>query len=444
MNNIFIKSNRNASQLAVLGGKPVISSRMQRKEENKRNKLTNDVIVGLRRGIPITQKMVDSVVATTKSGIWSRIQSSTGTVATFEKEWAEMLGVKYCVGTGAGTQALSAAVEAMGIGPGDEVITSPYTDIGTISAVLFSRALVVLADLDPESFQLDPDDVERRINENTKAIIPVHIGGQPANMERIMAIAKKHNLMVIEDACQAHFTEYQGKQLGTIGDLGCFSFQAGKNIGCGEGGAIIGNNEELMDKCYTVQNRGINRQGKAERIGPKYRMNEFEAALLLPQLENARDVFNYRNDNAWYMNSLLRQLPGVKPQKLYPGTGACSWWVFLTQYKKEHFNNVPRNVFLQALKAEGVSGSGYIADGFHRTDVITNHILDLDIYKNMYSPARLKQYGEELPLPNCDKVTDEINISFGSVQMASSKDHLDKIFDAIVKVYENRDKLASL
>ena len=252
------------------------------------------------------------------------------------------------------------------------------------------------------------------------------------------------SLKVIEDACQAHLTEYQGRKLGTIGDLGCFSFQAGKNIGCGEGGGIVSDDQELMDICYTIQNRGINRRGEAERIGPKYRMNEFEAALLLPQLETAREVFNIRNDNAWYLNSKLREFPGVQPQKLYEGTGGCSWWVFLTQYKKEHFNDAGRDKFTQALRAEGVSAGGYIANGFHRSDVITNHILDLKVYKNMYSQDRLKRYRDELPLPNCDRVTDEINLSFGGVQMASSKEYLDKVFDAIIKVYENRDKLSSL
>ena len=172
------------------------------------------------------------------------------------------MGTRFCVGVGAGTQALSASVEALGIGAGDEVITSPYTDIGTLSGILFSRALPVLADLDRESFQLDPDDVERKITENTKAIMPVHIGGQPADLERIMAIAKKHNLKVIEDACQAHLTEYQGKKLGTIGDLGCFSFQASKYIACGEGGAVVGDDEELMDNVYTVQNHGTSRKGR--------------------------------------------------------------------------------------------------------------------------------------------------------------------------------------
>jgi dTDP-4-amino-4,6-dideoxygalactose transaminase len=225
----------------------------------------------------VDEKMVDAITKTTRSRIWCRIQSETGTVPTFEKEFANLMESKLCVCTGSGTQALSTCVEALGIGPGDEVITSPYTDPGTISSILTSRALPVMADLDPESYQLDPEDVERRISENTRAIMPVQMGGQSCNMERIMTIAKKHNLRVIEDAAQAHLAEYQGKKVGSIGDLGCFSFQASKTIACGEGGAIIGNDEELMDKCFTVQNHGTNRIGRTVVIGPKYRMNEFEA-----------------------------------------------------------------------------------------------------------------------------------------------------------------------
>jgi len=426
-NDIIINSNRSANKLAILGGEPVISNTMR----------------------PVTpapyidEKMVDAIVKTTKSGIWCRIQSATGTVATFEKEYAKLIGTKFCVATGAGTQALSTCVEAMGIGAGDEVITSPYTDIGTISAVLFSRALPVMADLDRESFQLDPDDVERRITENTKAIMPVHIGGQPANMERIMGIAKKHNLKVIEDACQAHLTEYQGKKLGTIGDLAGFSFQASKNIACGEGGAVVGNDEALMDKVYTVQNHGTSRRGRHELIGPKYRMNEFEGALLLAQLEGVQERHNRRNENAWYMRAKLRDFPGIVSQKLYEGTGSSSWWLYLTSYKKEHFNNADRAKFIKALAAEGVGASGYIGYGFHKSDVIKNHILDLNVYKKMYSPARLKKYLDELPCPNCDKVCDEEVLSL-SVATAASKESLDKIFDAIIKVYDNRDKLNSL
>ena len=188
----------------------------------------------------VDQKMVDAIIKTTKSGIWSRIQSENGSVPTFEKEYAALMGAKRCVTTGSGTQALSCCVEAMGIGAGDEVITSPYTDMGTISSILTSRALPVMADLDPETFHVDPADVERKITPATRAIMPVDMGGQPCNMARINAIAKKHKLRVIEDSCQGHLGVYQGKKLGTVGELGCFSFQSSKTIACGEGGAVMG------------------------------------------------------------------------------------------------------------------------------------------------------------------------------------------------------------
>src|SRR5690606_37301020 len=132
------------------------------------------------------------------------------------------------------------------------------------------------------------------------------IMGLPANMERIMSLAKKHGLAVIEDACQAPFSRYQGKAVGLIGDLGCFSFQASKAIACGEGGAVVGNNQALMEECFTVQNRGASRAGINERIGPKYRMNEFEGAVLLGQLDDAKERLLKSNENANYLTSHLK------------------------------------------------------------------------------------------------------------------------------------------
>src|SRR5665648_16484 len=216
--------NNNTGKLAILGGTPVAPS-----------KVWPDWPY-------VDERVVEEIVKTTRSGIWCRIQSPNGTVPTFEKEFAKLMGTRTSVCTGSGTQSLNTAVEALGIGPGDEIITSPYTDPGTIQSILVSRALPVMADIDPDSFQIDPDDVERKITARTKAIMPVHIMGQPCNLERIMAIAGKHNLKVIEDAAQAHLAEYQGKIIGTIGDVGCFSFQSSKTIACGEGGAIISNN----------------------------------------------------------------------------------------------------------------------------------------------------------------------------------------------------------
>jgi perosamine synthetase len=383
------------------------------------------------------------VVKTTKSGIWCRIQSSTGTVPTFEKEYAKLLGAKLCVATGSGTQSLHTCVEALGIGPGDEVITSPYTDPGTISSILSARALPVLADLDVQSYQLDPDDVERRITENTKAIMPVHMMGQPCDIGRIMAIAKKHNLKVIEDAAQAHLAEYGGKKLGTIGDLGCFSFQSSKTIACGEGGSIIGNDEELMDRCYTVHNHGTSRRGATERIGPKYRMNEFQAAVLLGQLPGVRERFAKRNENAAYLTKRLKDIPGLTPQKLYDGTNSGSFYIYAMSYHKEQFNGTDRATFLKALHAEGVDLSEYITQGLHKEPWIDN-VLRSRSYKKMYSAERLKKYRDEVGCPNCDRVCQEMAMVWASGPLLAGKADMAELADAIEKVYENREQLRSI
>ena len=416
---------QSTGKLAILGGNPVRKNKEWPKWPY------------------VDEKMVDSIVKTTRSGIWCRIQSPTGTVHTFEKEFAQLIGTKLCVCTGSGTQALNTCIEALGIGPGDEVITSPLTDPGTLSSILTSRALPVLADLDPESFQLDPSEVEKRITENTKAIMPVQIGGQPSNMERIMAIAKKHNLRVIEDAAQAHLAEYQGKKVGSIGDLGCFSFQTSKTIACGEGGAIVGNDEELMDKCFTVQNHGTNHKGRTVVGGPKYRMNEFEAAILLGQLAGVKDRFATRNRNAAYLSSKLKGFPGLVPQKLYEGTTSGSFYLYMMSYKKEHFNNASRSQFLKALEAEGVGLSTYLPNGLHKEPWV-DHILNLKVYQKMYSPERLKKYRDELSCPNCDKVIEDIAMIWASGPLLGTKEDMDDIINGIMKVYDNRDKLNSI
>ncbi len=416
---------KKAGKLAILGGKPV-----------RKNKPWP-------RWPYWDENVIDSILKTTKSRIWCRIQSKSGTVPTLEKKFAELIGAKFCVATGSGTQALHTCVEALGIGPGDEVITSPYTDPGTIASILSARALPVLADLDRESYQLDPDDVERRVTENTKAIMPVDIGGQACNMDRIMEIAKKHNLKVIEDSCQAHLAEYKGKRLGTIGDLGCFSFQSSKTIACGEGGAILGNDEELMDKCYTVHNHGTSRRVRTEVAGPKYRMNEFEAAVLLGQLPGVHERFARRNANANHLTSRLKDVPGITPQKLYEGTTNGSFYLYPMTYRKEYFNDADRSKFLKAVAAEGVSLSPYIKQGLHKEPWV-EHILNTKVYQKMYSKKRLREYREQNNCPNCDKVCREMVMIWASGPLLGTKEDMDDVADAIQKVYDNRDKLSSI
>jgi perosamine synthetase len=391
----------------------------------------------------VDEKVVEAVDKTARSGIWCRIDPGNHNVTSFEKAYAQLMGTKYCVSTGSGTQALHTSVEALGIGPGDEIITTPYTDMGTIASILAARALPVLADIDRESFQFDPDDVERRINENTKAITAVHMMGQPCNMDRIMEIANKYHLYVIEDACQAHLASFRGKKVGTIGNLGCFSHQTSKVLSCGEGGSIIGNDEELMDRCFTVMNHGTNRHGHSVTIGPKYRMNEFQAAILLAEMEKAVSQWKLRNENAVYLTSRLKECPGVVPQKLYEGTDSGSYYLYTMGYRKEYFNNVSREVFMRALGAEGVGISPYLSNGLHREPWV-DHIIGLKVYQKMYSAERLKRYKEEMTCPVCDRVCNEMLMLWSSGPLLGTKSDMDDIANAIMKLYENRDQLTQI
>jgi len=412
-------------KLAVLGGEPV------RKKDKKWPKWPY-----------VDEKVVDSVVKTTRSGIWCRIDSSNGTVPTFEKEYAKLIGTKFCQATGSGTQSLHTCVESLGIGAGDEIITSPLTDPGTISSILTSRALPVMADVNLETQQIDPAEIEKRITPNTKAIMPVHWGGQSCDMDKIMAIAKKHNLRVIEDSCQAMLGEYKGKKLGTIGDLGTYSFQSSKTMACGEGGAIVGNDEALMDKVFTFHNHGTNRRGMTEIGGPKYRMNEFQAAVLLGQIDGVKERLERRKQNGHYLNSKLKGFPGVVPQKLYEGDAGV-FYLYLTQYHKEHFNNVSRSKFLKALSAEGINLNPFHAIGMNK-EPWTKNIVNDRIYQKMFSAARLQKFTDELGCPNCDTILENVMMSWASGPLLGTREDMDDIINAIMKIYDNRDKLNSI
>lgn len=192
------------------------------------------------------------VLEVLRSGVWSR----AGVVTEFEKKWADTIGTKRCLAVVNGTNALIAAMVNLGIGGGDEVIVPPYTFIATVAAVLQTGAMPVFVDTDPKTFQIDAEKIEAKITPRTKAILPVHILGLPADMIKIMAIAKKYNLLVVEDACQGWLAEIDHKKVGTFGNAGCFSFQNSKNMPIGEGGAIVSDNEVFMDRCYSYHNFG--------------------------------------------------------------------------------------------------------------------------------------------------------------------------------------------
>jgi len=392
---------------------------------------------------PIWDKSAEeSVLSILRSGIWCRLGGKT--VSEFEKKYAELIGAKRCVCTVNGTNALLTALHVLDIGVGDEVIVSPYTFIATYNVVINSCALPVFADTDPETFQINPDKIEERINERTRAILPVHILGLPANMDRINAIAKKHNLLVIEDACQAWMAEWRGKKCGTVGDLGCFSFQNSKHLPCGEGGAVVGNDDEIMDRCFSYHNCGrpygsVKGTSGYPIIGTNRRMTEYQAAILLSQMKRLENDTQTRNENAHYLTSRIKDIPGIIPHKLYEGVTRAAYHLYPFRYKKEHFNNVPRSKFLAALEAEGIPCSG--GYGPQYKDDLIEVTLNSKNFKRAFSKERLDKYRQELHYPDNDQLCEEA-VWLGQELLLTTKEDINDIADAISKIYENRDKLA--
>ncbi|MBC8872228.1 MAG: DegT/DnrJ/EryC1/StrS family aminotransferase [Planctomycetes bacterium] len=393
-----------------------------------------------------TTAIEESLVSTFRSGSWGRRlgegRHGVGQVGLFEKRFAELIGTKHCLATGSCTQALHTALHSVGVGAGDEVLVTPCTYIASIQAVLLCDALPVFVDVDIDTFQMDPDKIEPLVNENTRAVEPVHIGGLPCDMGRIMAVADKHDLKVVEDAAQAHLAEFKGKKCGTFGDLGCFSFQTSKVIACGEGGAIVGNDEEVMEKCYAFHNIGMGTTRGSVGIGTKYRMNEFEAAVLNPQFATLPEQTQTRNENAAYLARRLEEIPGIAPQKLHDGFTKGAYYIYGFRYQKEHFNDAPKEKFLRALRGEGLRFTTMYFDQLNTQPFIEN-ALNSRTFQKVFSTERLNRYREQNHCPSNDQLHAE-GVWLPQYAFLGSKKLMDEIADAMVKIHDNRDQLAKL
>ncbi len=237
-------------------------------------------------------------------------------VAKFEEEFAAYCHAKYSVAVGNGTDALWFALLALGIGPGDEVITVPNTFIATAEAITYCGAKPVFVDVDEETYTMDPRLIEQAITPRTKAIIPVHLYGQMADMDPIMEIARKHRLFVIEDACQAHGADYKGRRAGSIGDVGCFSFYPGKNLGaCGEGGASVTNNLELKNKMAMFRDHGQAKKYYHSVVGWNGRMDGIQGAILSIKLKHLDAWTDARRSHAAAYTAAFKNVHGVLSPK---------------------------------------------------------------------------------------------------------------------------------
>lgn len=235
-------------------------------------------------------------------------------VATFEREFADYCNADYGIAVNTGTSALHLALLAAGVGPGDEVITVPFTFVATVAAIYYTGATPVFVDIDPVSYTIDVTQIESAITERTKAILPVHLYGQPADMEPIIEIARRHNLTVIEDAAQAHRAEYKGQRVGSIGDLGCFSFYPGKNLGAyGEGGIVVTNNPEYARTIQMLRDWGQEQRYHHVLKGYNYRMEGMQGAILRVKLRYLDQWTEARRANAALYDELLANLDMKTP-----------------------------------------------------------------------------------------------------------------------------------
>ena len=279
----------------------------------------------------------------------------------FESRFAETYGAKHAVGSTSGTAALHVAIGAVNPEPGDEIITSAITDLGTIIPILYQNAVPVFADTDPETLTVDPEDVERLITPRTRAIIAIHLFGNACRMETLAEISSRKGIPLIEDCCQAHLTGYRGKLLGTFGDIGCFSFQQSKHMTTGDGGMTITNDDALgrcmrsfADKHYDRDRAGSRMYGP---LGMNFRITELHSAVGLAQLEKVGRVVASRNRLGGRLSEGIEHLDGIVPAPVTPGA-THSYWSYpmrVTGYSNE--------TFARALNAEGIGASaGYIGD----------------------------------------------------------------------------------
>ncbi len=379
------------------------------------------------------EKEAEALFRVLKSNVWGTLGNE---VKSFVEKYAKYQHARHGVAVTNGTQTLEIILRALGIGYGDEVIIPPYTFNATASAVIFQGATPVFADIEEDTFNIDPGKIESVITSRTKAIIPVHVGGRACDMDRIMKIAEEHDLYVIEDSAHAHGSEWKGRRVGAIGDAGSFSFQCSKNLTSGEGGFITTNDTAIFEKCWAIHNCGRDIHGNIwyghPYIGTNARMTEWQAAILNTQLERLDEQIDKRMANADYLNSRLKEIPCMETLKHDERVNRNSYHLFLFKFKSEKCKGLSREMFIKALTAEGIPSSpGYVC-------LYKQPLFNTPEFKRI-TGSNIR-YGE-LYLETAEKLCNAEAIWFTQNILLAEKKDMDQIADAIIKIYENADEL---
>jgi len=372
-----------------------------------------------------TSELKDAIISTLENEGWG---VGSQAISRFEEKFADFHDAKYCISTSSGTTALWVALKAAGVKAGDEVIVPPYTFIATASAVLMANAVPIFVDIDPNTFNIDPDLIEAAITEKTKAIMPVHISGNPADMDRILSIGKKHSVAIVEDAAQAHGAEWNNTKVGALGLGGIFSFQTSKNMTAGEGGAIISNDEEFYETCFSYHNCGRTKGGEFyehQFLGGNFRLNAMATSMLIPQIESIQDDMNQRDKNRQRLDEALGQIAGITVNRAYGGTTRQSNHIYLARYDETQFNDIPRKKFFKAMQAEGV----YTYMGYTPLYREKLFITDAEEY------PWLKGYDfSAMKMPVTEKLADREAVWLKQNHLLGSDEDVRDIIDAFEKV----------
>ena len=406
------------SELAIKGGKPVRSKEWPKWPIYDEREL----------------KALEEVL---RSRFWGGGVGRSGPKeAEFEEKFARYHGCKYGICVSSGTTALHIALLAAGINPGDEVIVPALTFWATGSAVLMSGGIPVIVDVDPETYCMDADKVEEAITDKTKAIIPVHNYNNAPDMDKIMKIARENELIVIEDCARAHGFVWKDKPVGSIGDMGCFSFQQGKFMTAGEGGIVITNNRMYAERCHALKDCGRIRGGSIYAVGTfhwlnwwNYRMTQFQAAILLVQLERLEEQLRTRQRNSEYLSKRLEEVDGVTPLRVDPRLTKHQPWPYVFKYDSSYFKGAPLEAFIKALNAEGIPCSRIEAP-LHLTLAPPRDpaLRELFVKRNKGCPIAEKAHYEE-------------GVALPQYLFLGTKEDMDDIVEAIIKIQKHADEL---
>lgn len=386
------------------------------------------------------EKEKKALLEVLESRRWCRIYAGSR-AELFETMFAEYHHAKHGIAVANGTVALELALKTVGVKQGDKVIVPAVTFIASASAATELGAIPIFADVDPDTGNISPRSVKELVEreDGVKAVVAVHYGGNPVNFDELKPFLARRGIKLVEDCAHAHGSEWRGRRVGAIGDMGGFSFQESKSLTAGEGGIVLTDNDEYASKARLIHNIGrvVGRPGYEHYIlASNYRMTEFQAALLLAKLDEFKEQVEKKHRNGAYLADQLRRVGGVEPQKMEEGVTKRGYYYFVFRYNSEEFGGLPKQKFIEALRAEGVP-----ADVGYGMPLYKQKAFSREAFLEVMPPGTRYPDYDKMYLPGAEEFTRQ-EVTLLHYVLLGEKEALDMIVAAIEKIKENVDELA--